>query len=269
MNPNRSRFFGATCFWALLPVLSLNILFSVSVAFAADLPKANPKQAAKLVDAIVNRNKEPKLVERRSGGPRIVAIFPANYDWKEDERVRKALDTLYQADPTVELWDELVRRSKDMSYCMIFTSPVNDDAESFRVRRIADALAYYRLVHVFLQHVPTSPDGRGRLRVRIGDVSKWRMERKDKAIYELQIEAGEIALIEVPKLKHLSKKEKHLARRKIEAEIEKLKKTKRPLFLKYSEFWQPFLGVPYDRKLAALIREAVMKGSSRSFYINK
>jgi hypothetical protein len=97
----------------------------------------------------------------------------------------------------------------------------------------------------------------------IGDLSDWRKERKDKAIYQLQIEACEMALRELPKVRAtiLSDREKVKARKEIEAEIAKLRRTKRP-----------FLGEPakgfiaaYPRREAERVREAFEKGSLEKF----
>ena len=45
-------------------------------------------------------------------------MYPESYDWKEEARVRQAIDKLYQ-DRTVELWEELVRREADPRYCVV------------------------------------------------------------------------------------------------------------------------------------------------------
>ncbi len=94
--------------------------------------KGDPNEAAKMVDAIVNRNQEPKLVNRPSGWPREVALFPESYDWAEDARVLRALDKLFQ-DRTLALWEELVRRGDDPRYCVTLVSVQNEDAQIISV----------------------------------------------------------------------------------------------------------------------------------------
>src|SRR5436309_12137254 len=83
---------------------------------------------AKMVDAIVNRNKPPKLVDRpRDSLPQVAALYPESYDWKEEERVRTAIRKLLH-DTTAELWEELVRRREDPSYCIVIATEKLNDA---------------------------------------------------------------------------------------------------------------------------------------------
>src|SRR5262249_58899734 len=62
------------------------------------------KALAKMIDALANRNRPPKLVPIEENGPRL-PLFPANYDWKEHERVRTALGKV-QREKTPEMWEE-------------------------------------------------------------------------------------------------------------------------------------------------------------------
>jgi hypothetical protein len=95
------------------------------------------------------------------------------------------------------------------------------------------------------------------------------MDRKDKSLYQLQIEVCELALAELPKVTHFSKEQKDQARRAIEGQLDKLQRTKRPVFLKYPRFYLPYLGAVYDAETAKLIRDAVRSGSADVIYINK
>src|SRR4051812_4246082 len=68
-------------------------------------PKADAGRAAKMVDAIVNRNKAPKVVPWKGDFlTREAALFPEDHDWKEEERARKAIDQL-EKDRTEEVWE--------------------------------------------------------------------------------------------------------------------------------------------------------------------
>jgi hypothetical protein len=230
--------------------------------------KRDAKTPVEMVDAIVNHNQPPKLVERASGSPRKVALFLESYDWEEDNRVRRALDQLYQ-DTTAELWEELVRRDKekDGGYCVTMVSVKNEDAEILSVSRILGPLVYSRLVDVFEQHLPRDPNREERrisLPYGIEDLSEWRKARKDKALYLLQIELCETALTELAKVKGISKDDKKVARKKIEAEIEKLRSTKRPVFMEHTGFFVPFRECLYTPDLAKRVREAVKSGSSEA-----
>src|SRR5687768_10893826 len=94
-----------------IPVVIIGLCLVGIVLFEGDATgkdkKGEEKKSTAMVDAIVNRNKAPKIVFR-SGQPDRVALFADGYDWKEEERVRIALDKLY-GNVNVELWEELVR----------------------------------------------------------------------------------------------------------------------------------------------------------------
>lgn len=102
--------------------------------------KQDAKEAVKLVDGIANRNKPPELKARfpqRIGLS--VPVFPKSYDWQEDERVIESLKKLW-ANPSIELWEELVRMDgKDARYCITVKTP-GDNAKFLRSERSAQVL---------------------------------------------------------------------------------------------------------------------------------
>ncbi len=233
--------------------------------------KGDPNEAAKMVDAIVNRNQEPKLVNRPSGWPREIAMFPESYDWAEDARVLRALDKLFQ-DRTLALWEELVRRGDDPRYCVTLVSVQNEDAQIISVTGVCFRLAYSHLVDVFKQHLPVSEDADGRkiaLDIGIENLAEWRKKRANKSLYELQIEVCENALSQVSKAKGVSEDDEALARGKIKGEIARLKRTKQPFFVPYRRAFFPYLGYGYTPGIAKRIREAVKSGSSEQIIILK
>src|SRR5207244_2712597 len=105
--------------WRALVIGTLGLIGVGVLGAEPEKPKAKRDQimAVKLVDAIANANEPPKVVNRRAGMPRTVPLFPDGYDWKEDQRVTKSLDKLFQT-PSVELWEELVRKEHDRAYCI-------------------------------------------------------------------------------------------------------------------------------------------------------
>ncbi len=227
--------------------------------------KRDAKEAAKLVDAIANRNKPPKIVKRRSRFPSELPLFPKDYDWNEEERVYEALSNLYQ-DESVELWEALVQKANDRRYCITLYSGNTSDAYIVSVGRICHGLAYGTLCHVFSQHLPSLPPHGCPIQLGINDLSFWREERKDKSFYQLQIEACEIALRKLPKVRVtiLSDQEKVKARKKIEAEMVNLRKTKRPSLA------EPGSGFPaaYPRGEAERVRDSYEKGTLEEFKSN-
>jgi hypothetical protein len=227
--------------YALL-IGNLGLIAAVCPGQAAGGKKAktDAKAAAKQVEAIVSPNKPPTIVDR-------VARFPKDYDWKRQKQVYQALFKLHQ-NTSVELWEELVRRSKDRRYSLTVRSEQTRDSENKTVGVVGSVLAYERLIGVFQKHMPADPGHDGfqlRLHDRIDDLQKWRKDRKDQALFQLQIEVCERALKELQKVKRISKAKKRAARKKIKAEIKKLRRTKRPIIYPSNPFdgiWPPYSG---------------------------
>jgi hypothetical protein len=240
------------------------ILFSSLSPAVAGEPKPAAPTPAQMVDAIVNRNQPPKLLERR-GLPRNVALFPQGYDWQEEKRVHEALARLYQ-DTTAELWEELVRRTNDPSYCIVVVSQQSEASVIRSVGSICRELAADRLHDVYRQHLPGDPkrfEGRTVILPMAsfkGGLADWRKERKDRSLYQLQIEACEEAIKELAQVESVPQRDKDRARRKIEFEIETMRSTKQPLIGKdhlYTGYYAPL----YTQRLAEEIRRAVESGS--------
>jgi hypothetical protein len=227
------------------------------------------KRETKMVDDIVNRNKPPKLVGRR-GYPSRVALYPERYDWKEEERVLQAIAKLHE-DTTVELWEELVRRSEDPRYCCIVVVPEDQlNAKTYSVGDVCFDLAYARLVEVFERHMPPDPDKNGRpltVDLGFGGLADWRKERMKKSLYQLQIEVGERMVRELSRLKLGGKWKERIAsaRKKIEAEIKNLRRTGKPVILK----GDPFTDLLYDKEAAKRVRDAVRRGYTGDIVIIK
>jgi hypothetical protein len=233
---------------------------------AAERAKREMEEAAKMVEAIANRNKPPRIVKRQKDLPQQFPLYPKDYDWKEEERVRKALRKLYQ-DPSTAVWEALVQKAGDRRYCIIFYSGNSGDAEFYSMGNICHGLAYGRLCDVFEEHLPSFPPHGCPIHLEeVGrDLPAWRKARKDKSLYQLQIEVCEMAIRELPKLdaKDLSVKGKAKARKKIEAEIMKLRRTKEPII----EAGSGVIPV-YSEDDAKRVREAFEKGSLEDFDLN-
>src|SRR5262249_59933775 len=132
----------------------------------------------------VNRNTSPKLVWRDRGEfPRRVALFPEDYDWKEDQRVLEALDKLCQ-DTTVEVWEAMVRRVDDPGYCIINVTDQRQDANMISVGEFCYWHAESRLMDGFDQYLPWAfqLEYHGKLSLRgPSELGEWREKRTDKA----------------------------------------------------------------------------------------
>lgn len=224
--------------------------------------KRDAKEAAKMVEEIANHNKPPKTVERRGAKPSRFPLFPKDYDWKEEARIRGALVRL-EEDESIEVWESLVQKANDRRYCIASYSGSSSDVEMRSVGSICYGLAYYRLCEVFMKHLPSFPPHGSPIQMWdvIKDFPTWRKARKDKALYQLQIEVCEISLRELPKLDSddVSDKEKAKARKKIRAEIAELRRTKKPVM--------EVGGIPraYPRGEAERVRKAYEEGSLEDF----
>jgi len=126
---------------------------------------------------------------------------------------------------------------------------------------VCSQLAYSRLIGIFWQHLPRSPIKDGQklyLDVGIVDITEWRKQRAAKPLSELQIEVCEKAMEALSKVEGVPQDEKAKARKKIEAEIDKLKNAKKPV---------PILGGHnfrrrgvYNAELAKRVRDGVKSG---------
>jgi hypothetical protein len=245
----------------------IGLALTPAVAGAApegEKPKADARRAAakRMVDAIVNRNKAPKVVKWPDGFTERAALFPEDYDWKEDARAGEAISRL-EKDETEAVWEEMVRRTGDRRYAEIVTSVKTGQAYLETVGSICNEIAYSRLIGVYWQHLPEvdGKDGQEKVwvDVGIGDLARWRKERSAKRLYELQIEVCEKAIKALAKEKGVPHAEKERARKKIEAEIAKLKKTKRPSRVRDGPLSYRERGV-YNAELARRVRRGVKSG---------
>src|SRR5262249_26167100 len=94
MNPT----YTLVNWWTRLAALSIGLMLIPTDVFAKAPPikkgKGDPKSAAKMVDAIVNRNKPPEIVKWPGRFSLKAALFPEDHDWKEDNRAGKAIGRL-------------------------------------------------------------------------------------------------------------------------------------------------------------------------------
>jgi hypothetical protein len=217
-------------------------------------PMANPERrhsaerAADLVDQLSNSNKPPRIVERHS-----FPVFPASYDWSEDKRVFKALQVLWE-DRSDELWEEVIRREAAWDqqekrtgdsrsrYCLTIQERKDGSPRILSVREVCAQWKWHRLLRLVGQHLPPEP-GRGTMKVLLKlsvdtvpqeeDWAKWRREGKIKTLYKLQIEVCEKYLRVLAKEARIPDEEKAISRKKVEEEIAKLRRTKKPIIPNY------------------------------------
>jgi hypothetical protein len=242
-----ARSFGGRWARSAVSVVGLILLgmFALAEGGGGQPRKRDAKAVAQLVEAIASPNKPPKLVNGPGPFSQKMHQFPKDYDWKKQKQVYKALVKVYK-DTSVEMWEELVRKTGDRRYSLTVTSQQSEDSENRTVGDVCFGLAYDRLIGVFQVHMPPDPNHDGFpicLDDGIENLRKWRNERKNKPLYQLQIELCKRALKELQKVKDVSQAKKNKARKKIKAEIKKLRRTKHPVVFKsdpFGELWAPY-----------------------------
>jgi hypothetical protein len=190
-----------------------------------------------MVEDLANRNKPPKVVNI---GYR-VPLFPKDYDWAEQDRVRAALVRLHK-DTSEEVWEELVRRSDDRRYCLTvldsgdrpWDRTVGDFCGELAFRRLADPVCKHRPPES--RRAPGEPPFVSYMTLDIKPgLLEWRKKRKDKAQYQLQLELCEQALAKLREDRDVPEDRKEAPRRGIEAEAANLREAKRPSFRELGE----------------------------------
>jgi hypothetical protein len=186
-----------------------------------------------MIDAMANHNTPPKLVDNGIGR---LPLYPADYDWKEETRSGIAFSKVYK-EKTAAMWEELVRRIDDKHYCVT----IKDKNEYYALGNktvgwFCELWAHDWLCGVCNQHLPRDPrkDGYPLSLNVIGNLMEWRKKRADKQLYELQIEVCEETIRQMEGVAGVPQRKKDQARKSIEAEIATLKRTKRPIFTKYT-----------------------------------
>jgi hypothetical protein len=203
--------------------------------------------AKHIVDSLVSHNNPPKFVAIYDNDELADAVqagdvelfFEKQYDWNEQDRIPKVINSLM--DHAEEAWPELVNALGDERYSATYR--IGEHIYNLTVDRVCSEIIIDNLILGFYFHSVYDPvsDGRQwqvimkRAPVEYHDpkhkeLKDWCQARKDKKLYELQIEACEWAIKiiseDFPKATEESKLK---AREAIKAEIKTLKETKKPL----------------------------------------
>jgi hypothetical protein len=225
-----------------------------------DKPAANrdAKAIARMIDDLANRNTPPPLLKDSRVESFKIPLFPEDYDWKEQDRVKRALRELTGA-ATAEQWEELIKRADDAKYCLTVMEVTSGlyTLGNWSVGDLCRVLAYEELVGAF-EHDPSlgeDPSGQHYIYLKPGfdweDIADWRKKRMDKSLVELQMEAGDRGLVELAKDDRLRQSLKDDVRGKIQAKLETLRRTKQPILRKDLPGWLMF----YSPKTAKECRE--------------
>jgi len=189
--------------------------------------------AKKVVKSLASKNSAPKLTgdedERKP-------IFDERYDWGEQERIQEAIQLLVEH--AAEAWPELVNHLDDKRYAITYR--VLDSAYNFSIGEICEQIisdnisqAYY--IHLLddaiynqqVYAVMSSPSV-----VKQGKLREWCEKRKNKKLYELQIEMCRWAITRIPELTDAPESKRQAAISAVKNQINTLETTKKPVPVK-------------------------------------
>jgi hypothetical protein len=201
----------------------------------------------RLVLSLANKNPPPRLIGEK---PDQRPVFAKDYDWVEQERVLKVIQMLLDnAEPALS---ELAENLSDTRYCITFDQDyiVNDT-----VGDICRIILVENLTTAYRPYIPGGELSAARLyfpdALRDKDKMRaWIREQvsKQRPLYELQIEMCQWAINEIPGLPEVSDAEKQTAIRNIQAQIETLRMTRKPVLVKSIN--KRDIRVPFNRESA-------------------
>ena len=104
-----------------------------------------------LIDAMASRNKPPKL---EPAGDAAVPLFPVDFHWPEQQRVRQAIEAVRRIQSD-ELWWRLRASVGDTRYAL--TASRGKDVRNFTVGELCSDIIDTRLCLGFTAHLPSVP----------------------------------------------------------------------------------------------------------------
>lgn len=229
--------FLSLCHQAVLAVVFV-IGFGPS-ASAQSKPSADRiRQIDRMIDAMASRNKPPKLV-RTSDNYQALALFSADFDWPDQDRVRKAIQAV-RADKSDEMWWRLRDHINDNRYALTVDFDVSTEIWNLSVGEFCSEITEADLKAAYERHLPKA-SGEMPFRLPILDeksTNKW----KGRPLYQLQIEACEAAIRQIASIEAttdlhggdykspsqtIAAKEKTQFTDDVKRQIEELKRTKK------------------------------------------
>lgn len=177
-----------------LPVLGLCVLVVWNVCICHGQGSGQRNRSTKTstrIEALVNENPEPSEQLGRA------LRFSKKYDWKEYERVDRAIDLLVDHIDTD--WREMVAHFDDERYCMTYES-MSNKAVSMSIGQICKELVRGAITQPHVAHLPHSEVIYRKMcfpeELLNTKIDKWCSKRREagKELYELQIEVCEWAI---------------------------------------------------------------------------
>jgi hypothetical protein len=190
----------------------------------------------KLIDALENHNPVPVMtktvdrVDRSWGTP----LFDKKYDWAEYNRVDTAIESLVSNADVA--WPEIIKHFDDNRYCITYH---NDYGHNFSIGDICRLIVIRWLTRAYSERAALLIDavrdpeyvakqirGSHAFREEKG-LKDWCEERKNKKLYEMQIEMCEWVIGTVIAIKSVSDEEREPFIKAVRAEIAELRTSKK------------------------------------------
>jgi hypothetical protein len=265
--------------WFSAILLSAALVVWATPAVVAEEPKPrerSAKQLDRLIDAMASRNKEPKIV--CTGRNEDVPVFADKYDWSEQARVARALESVVK-DSSDELWWRLQDHFDDGRYCLTgeSESSVEMSAENLSVGTFCHHIAVEKLGAPYLRHLAVDEE---RIHPQFAPQQVFWEHQKDwagKPLYLIQIAVCQRAIEQMEKAvgtvsvghgeresrgRDFTAEEKSTFAKQMKKEIEQLRQTKRAIVPEH-------IGLPgcdcaeFDAELAKRAKELLKEQRSR------
>ena len=245
-------------FWPTLLCLAVNCSLSRA---ANDPPGQDPASSRPVIDpkalveALADRNPVPQIAHG-------IPNFPRDFDWREYYRAYGVIPPLVNR--AAEAWPEMVRHLDDGRDCATVDTALNGDyALNWTIGNVCREIVAHTLTGSYIQHltldilnyngfeIPALTRSAKKLRA-------WCQARSSQPLYEMQIDAGELALAALQENKwpfHATPQQQRDWAAVVKANVEALRKSRAAY--QFHGFAECML--PYDSTQADELRKKFQK----------
>ncbi|MBS0267253.1 MAG: hypothetical protein JSS02_35340 [Planctomycetes bacterium] len=226
---SRSRF---SVFVAAFLVLAVGIMTTIVIQRHNLIPpnrvENEPERYEMLIAGLANRNDAPPLVEVSTGQ---LPMFPENFDWSEQERVMKVWGRIMQTDDSL-LFESFINHLHDASYALTANCLAHRNASNLSVGDLCRKAVWARFNFAIVHLTKEGGDRSDRIRLDLGmtDIGSWRSTRSGKCLWELQLEACQLASEAIEADQHISREARDRIQSNLRERITALNKSRSPLF---------------------------------------
>ena len=218
--------------------IPVTLIILLGIACTCQAEDKTNVEIEELINSLASQNVEkPQKVHLNDRGKRIsAAIFPENFDFNQQTRVRGQLEKLARCDSN-EVWPILLAHRGDNRYSLTVVDQ-NDEVSNWSVGRWCDEVVERDLYAAYQPHVPRIRgfERQGQFYVAWFPLvqkptvlgPEWRQKNGQTPLWKLQVEFCKWAITEAPGLKQVSDQERDAFVDKIRAEIERLETTHEP-----------------------------------------